>query len=77
MDQLTDRFMYLLWKHRSYVAKAILTQSHRALVESVILYNCVTWARSSAVADRLDPPDRRKMLAEKVMGLHGNTSTYE
>ncbi len=56
-----------LWKHRSYVAKAIRLQSYRALVESVLLYNCGTWALSSALADLLDRA-QRKML-RKVMGL--------
>ncbi len=58
-----------LWKHRSYVAEAILIQSYRALVESVLLYiyNCGTWALSSALADRLHTA-QRKML-RKVMGL--------
>ena len=42
-----------LWKHRSYKAKAVRLQSYRALVESVLLYNCGTWALSSFLADRL------------------------
>ena len=49
------------------MAKAIRLQSYRALVESVLLYNCGTWALSSALADRLDRA-QRKML-RKVMGL--------
>ncbi len=40
-------------KHRSYVSKALRIQSYRALVESVLLYNCDTWELSSALADRL------------------------
>jgi hypothetical protein len=56
-----------LWKHRSCVAQAIRIKSYRALVESVLLYNCGTWALSSALADRLDRA-QRKML-RKVIGL--------
>ena len=56
-----------MWKHRSYVAKNIRLQSYRALVESVLLYNCGTWALSSILAERLDRA-QRKML-RKVVGL--------
>ncbi len=43
----------VLWKHRSYVAKAIRLQSYRALVEPVLLFNCGTKALASALANRL------------------------
>ncbi len=66
-----------LWKDRSCVAQAIRIQSYRALVESVLLYNCGTWALSSALADRLDCA-QRKML-RKVIGtdLEGLAQSYE
>jgi hypothetical protein len=44
----------MLWKHRALVAEHIRIKSYRALVESIILYNCGTWALSSSLADKLD-----------------------
>ncbi len=48
------RELEALWKQRSHAAKAFRIQSYRALVESVLLYDCGTWALSSALADPLD-----------------------
>ena len=33
-----------LWKHRSLVALDVRLKAYRALVESILLYNCGTWA---------------------------------
>jgi len=56
-----------LWKHREQVAQHIRVQLYRAIVESVLLYNCGTWALPVALADRLDRA-QRKML-RRVVGL--------
>ena len=56
-----------MWKHRDLVAKRIRVHSYRAIVESVLLYNCGTWALTEALADRLDR-FQRKML-RRILGL--------
>ena len=57
----------LLGKHRALVAEHIRIKSYRALVESILLYNCGTWALSSSLADKLDRA-QRKML-RRVLGV--------
>ena len=56
-----------LWKYRSQVAESVRIQSYRAIVESVLMYNCATWALTVPLADRLDRA-QRKML-RRVLGL--------
>jgi hypothetical protein len=56
-----------LWKHRSLVALDVRLKAYRALVESVLLYNCGTWALSSLLADKIDRA-QRKML-RRVLGV--------
>jgi hypothetical protein len=56
-----------LWKHRELVAQHIRIQPYRAIVESVLLYNCGTWALTEALSDRIDR-FQRKML-RRVIGL--------
>ena len=56
-----------MWRHQSSVAKAIRLMSYKAIVESVLLYNCGTWALSSTQADRLDRAQRK--MIRKVLGL--------
>jgi hypothetical protein len=57
----------MLWKHRALVAEHVRIKSYRALVESILLYNCGTWALSSSLADKLDRA-QRKML-RRVLGV--------
>ena len=56
-----------LWKHRSHVAQHIRLHAYRAIVESVLLYNCGTWALTQALADKLDRFQRR--MLRHVLGL--------
>ena len=56
-----------LWKHRSQIAGNIRIQSYQAIVESVLLYNCGTWALTVSLAERLDRA-QRKML-RRILGL--------
>ena len=56
-----------LWKHRNQVTESVRIQSYKAIVESVLLYNCATWALTVSLADRLDRA-QRKML-RRVLGL--------
>ena len=50
-----------LWKHPRLVSEEVRLQSFKAIVESVLLYNCGTWALTEALADKLDC-FHRKML---------------
>ena len=68
-----------LWKHRNRVAVSTRRKSFSALVESVLLFNCGTWALTVELADRLDSA-HRKML-RRVLGLKwsdyvGNVDFY-
>jgi len=56
-----------LWKHRNRIALSVRLLSFTALAESVLLFNCGTWALTTDVADRLDSA-HRKML-RRVIGL--------
>jgi hypothetical protein len=62
-----------LWKHRNRVAMSTRLKSFNALVESVLLFNCGTWALTVQLADRLDGA-HRKML-RRALGL--KWSDYE
>ncbi len=57
----------MLWNHRTLIAEHIRIKSYRALVESILLYKCGTWALSSSLADKLDRA-QRKML-RRVLGV--------
>jgi len=59
--------MEAMWKHPKLVAQSIRVHSYRAIVESVLLYNCGTWALTEALADRLDRFQRK--LLRRVLGL--------
>ena len=50
-----------LWKHPSLVSVNVRLLSYKAIVESVLLYNCGTWSLSEALAEKLDC-FQRKML---------------
>ena len=56
-----------LWKHPQLVSVEVRLQSYKALVESVLLYNCGTWALTEALAEKLDC-FQRKML-RIVLGI--------
>ena len=43
-----------MWKHRHLVAQRVRLNAYRAIVESVLLYNCGTWALTEVLSDRLD-----------------------
>ena len=61
------RSLDYVWKHGSHVAEHVRIQAYRAIVESVLLYNCGTWALPVTVADRLDRAQRKMM--RRVLGL--------
>lgn len=56
-----------LWKHRHLVAQKIRVTAYRAIVESVLLYNCGTWALTEALADKLDRCQRK--MIRRILGL--------
>ena len=56
-----------MWKHRSLVAQKIRVDAYRALVESVLMYNCGTWALTEALSDKLDRCQRK--MIRRVLGL--------
>ena len=56
-----------MWKHGNHVAEHVHIQAYRAIVESVLLYNCGTWALPVTVADRLDRAQRK--MIRRVLGL--------
>ena len=56
-----------LWRNHSHVAVHIRIQSYRAFVESVLMYNCGTWALTTSLAEKLDCFQRK--LLRRVLGL--------
>ena len=56
-----------LWRNHSHVAVNIRIQSYRAFVESVLMYNCGTWALTASLAEKLDCFQRK--LLRRVLGL--------
>ena len=56
-----------LWKHRSRIAESTRLQSFCALVESVLLFNCGTWALTCTLADKLDRTHRQ--MLRRVLGI--------
>jgi hypothetical protein len=61
------RSLEAVWKHGNRVAEHVRIQAYRAIVESVLLYNCGTWALPVTVADRLDRAQRK--MIRRVLGL--------
>ena len=55
------------WRNHSHVAVHIRIQSYRAFVESVLMYNCGTWALTTSLAEKLDCFQRK--LLRRVLGL--------
>lgn len=69
-----------LWKHRSLVSERVRLLSYRALVESVLLYNCGTWALTEVQAARLDCCQRsmiRRVLGVRLLDKVTNEALYE
>ena len=61
------------------VAEHIRINAYRAIVESVLLYNCGTWALPVTVADRLDRAQRkmiRRVIGVKWYDKVSNTDLY-
>jgi len=56
-----------LWKHRSLVAQHIRINAYRAIVESVLLYNCGTWALTEVLNNKLDCTQRK--MIRRVLGI--------
>jgi hypothetical protein len=56
-----------LWRHRNRIAETTRLQSFCALVESVLLFNCGTWALTSTLADKLDRAHRQ--MLRRVLGI--------
>lgn len=61
------RSLDAVWKHGNCVAEHVRIHAYRAIVESVLLYNCGTWALPVSVADRLDRAQRK--MIRRVLGL--------
>ena len=58
----------LLWKNRNLVSERTRIYSYRVVVESVLLYNCGTWALTRKLANKLDRCQRS--MLRRVVGLH-------
>ena len=56
-----------LWTHRSKVAQRIRINAYRAIVKSVHLYNCGTWALTEVLANKLDCTQRK--MIRRVLGI--------
>ena len=54
-----------VWKYRKAIRKHILLNAYKAIVESVLLYNCGTWALDQSDADKIDA-FQRKLLRQIV-----------
>jgi hypothetical protein len=68
-----------MWKHRDLVAQHIRIHAYRAIVESVLLYNCGTWALTEVLANKLDCSQRkmiRRVLGIKWSDKISNTQLY-
>ena len=59
--------LHTLWKNRNLVNERVRIMSYRAIVESVLLYNCATWALNTTQAQRLDIVQRR--MLRQIIGL--------
>ena len=71
--------MEALWTHRKLVAQHIRINAYRAIVESVLLYNCGTWALTEVQANKLDCAQRkmiRRVLGVKLSDRITNINLY-
>lgn len=64
---LAFRGLENLWKHNSRVAVEFRLKTHQSMVESILLYNCGTWALTVEAEGRLDRAQRR--MLRRVLGL--------
>ena len=67
------------WTHRKLVAQHIRINAYRAIVESVLLYNCGTWALTEVQANKLDCAQRkmiRRVLGVKLSDRITNINLY-
>ena len=55
-----------VWKYRKVIHKHILLNAYKAIVESVLLYNCGTWALDQSDADKIDAFQRK--LLRQLLG---------
>ena len=79
LANLAFKSLEALWKHRDLVNERIRIMSYTTIVESVLLYNCSTWALSESCAKRLDTAQRR--MLRRVIGISmidkmSNTELY-
>ena len=56
-----------LWSHRNMVAQHIRVSAYRAIVESVLLYNCGTWALTEVLSHKIDCAQRK--MIRLVLGI--------
>ena len=56
-----------LWKYNSRVNIGVRCRAYKSIVESVLLYNCGTWALPVGVANKLDRAQRG--MIRRVLGL--------
>ena len=46
--------LYIFWNNRKLENERVRSMSYSAIVESVLVYNCATWALNTTQAQRLD-----------------------
>lgn len=56
-----------IWKYPHKISESLRVQSYKVIVESILLYNCGTWALTVPLADRLDRVQRKMLRC--VLGL--------
>ena len=89
MDEDVDRRIILaniafksfkaLWTQRERISVRVRLLSYTSIVESVLLYNCSTWALSEPCAKRLDVAQRsmlRRVLGISMIDKISNTELY-
>ena len=59
--------MEALWTHHNIVAQRIRINAHRIIAESVLLYNCGTWALTEVLSNTLDCTQRK--MIRRVLGI--------
>ena len=67
LANLSFKSLQALWKRPDLVSECNRLRSYRVIVESVLLYNCGTWALTQALAEKLDRCQRN--MLRRVVGL--------
>ena len=67
LANLSFKSLQALWKRPDLVSECNRLRSYRVIVESVLLYNCGTWALTQTLADKLDRCQRS--MLRRVVGL--------